>query len=101
MKTTPRGEIRRTLLFPASATTIAPLEGTTATLLGDEKLAAAPAPSAKAALPLPARVETTPWTDKIRILLFPVSAMTMAPLDVTTATPCGAEKAAEEAAPSA
>ena len=48
--------------LPPSATTITPLEGITATPVSywKKKLAAAPVPSAKAPLPLPASVLTTP-----------------------------------------
>ena len=46
--------ISRMRLLNASAMTIRPLEGITATPRGFRKLAAEPAPSAKASLPLPA-----------------------------------------------
>ena len=59
--------IRRMRLLEVSATTMTPLEGMTTTPRGKLKLAAAPAPSAKAALPLPASVVVgppgvLPWT---------------------------------------
>jgi hypothetical protein len=58
VETTPRGVTSRMRLFPVSATTKTPLEGSTAMPRGLQKLALAPGPSAKVALPLPAKVVT-------------------------------------------
>ena len=58
--TTPRGVTCRMRLLRMSATTTMPLEGIMTTPNGSLKLAAAPVPSTNAALPLPARVVTTP-----------------------------------------
>ena len=52
--------MRRMRWFPLSTTAIAPLAGVKASPVGLLKLAAAPMPSANAALPLPASVVTTP-----------------------------------------
>ena len=88
------------LLF-SSDTTIMPLEGSTTTPAGLLKLALAPAPSAKDALPLPASVVTRPWGVMRRIRWLPVSETTMSPLEGTTATRLGLLKRAAVPEPSA
>ena len=60
--------------FPVSATTIFPVVELKARPCGPKKLAEMPWPSAKAALPLPASVETAPRDVAIRMQLLPVSA---------------------------
>jgi hypothetical protein len=72
-----------------STKTITPLEGITANPAGWLKLAAAPAPLAKVALPLPASVVTTPRGVTCRMRLLTVSATTIAPFELITATPPG------------
>ena len=100
--TTPRGVTRRMRWLPVSATTITLLEGITATPLGFLKLAAAPTPSAKAALPLPASVVTTPSEIVTsRILWLNSSATTIKLLEGITATPVGLLKLAAAPMPSA
>jgi hypothetical protein len=88
----------RMQLLPRSATTITPLKGFRATPHGKLKLAAVPQPFANAALPLPARVVTTPRGVMSRMRLVLKSPTITAPLDGITATPNGDEKLA--AAPS-
>ena len=89
-------------LLYKSATTILPLEGTTATPVGPWKLAAPPVPSAKfwAVFP-PASVVTTPRGVTSRMRLLPESATTITPLDEMTATPIGLLKLAAVPVPSA
>ena len=72
-----------------SVTTTTPLEGITAIPSGLRKLAAAPMPSANAALPLPASVVTTPRGVTRRMRLFDESATTIMLLEGITATPIG------------
>jgi hypothetical protein len=87
--TTPRGVTRRMRLLFGSATTITPLEGITSSPKGKWKLAAARVPSANAAVPLPARVVTTPRGDTSRMRWPYVSHTTMTPLEGITASPRG------------
>ena len=77
---------RRTRLLDESATAIAPLEGSAAIPNGLLKLAAAPVPSAKAPLPLPAIVVTTPAKVTSLRRLPSWSITTMLPLKGSTAT---------------
>ena len=102
--TMPRGVMSRMRLLPRSLTTITPLDCITATPCGPAKLAAVPAPSAKALVPLPASVVTMRSNEMVetsRMRLLFVSATTTVPLDWITATPQGLEKVAIAAGPSA
>ena len=65
--TVPRGVTSRMRWFEPSATTITPLEGITATPLGNLNLAAALVPSTQSGVPLPASVETIPEGDTRRM----------------------------------
>jgi hypothetical protein len=78
-----------------------PLEGITETPKGPRKLAAEPVPSAKAALPLPASVVTTPRGVTSRMRLLPASTTTIIPLEGITATVHGLLKLAAAPVPSA
>ena len=98
--TTPRGVTSRMRLFHVSATTMMPLEGSTTTPFGPLNLAAAPVPSAKVALPLPASVVTTPRGVTSLMRLLPSSATTIMPLEGITATPAGPLKPAAAPVPS-
>jgi len=75
--------------FETSATTTTPLGESTSTSDGNEKLADVPFPSAKAALPLPASVLTTPRGETSLTTLLPESPTTITPVDGNTATPRG------------
>ena len=89
--TTPPGYVMsRMRLLSELTTTIALLEGTTATPVGPEM------PSDN-----PASVATTPEGVTKRIRLFAVSATTITPSEGTTATPLGELKLADVPAPSA
>jgi hypothetical protein len=80
---------------------ITPFEGITAIEYGLKKLAAVPAPSAKAWFPLPASVVTLPRGVTRRMRWLCESATTITPLEGTTATPCGWLKLAAAPVPSA
>ena len=100
--TTPPGYVTiRMRLLVESATTIAPSDGITATPAGHPKLADVPVPSAKAWVPLPARVLTTPLGETTRMRLLSRSETTKAPLEGMTATPRGYLKLAAVPVPSA
>ena len=94
VETSPRGVISLTALLSRSATTMTALERMMARPRGLEKDAAVPVPSTKAAIPLPASVETTPSGEIRRMRLFPVSATTITPEEGITAMPRGPEKRA-------
>ena len=98
--TRPKGVTRRMRWSFQSATTITSFEGITATPDGLLKLAAAPVPSAKAALPLPASVVTIPRGVTSRTRLLPKSATTTTPVEGITATPHGLLKLAAAPMPS-
>ena len=91
---------RRTRLLPWSATAMLPLAAT-AMPVGWLKLAAAPAPSADPALPLPASVVTTPEGVTSLTRLLKVSATKITPVCGSRATPQGLLKLAAAPAPSA
>ena len=98
--TRPAEVTSRTRLLKKSATNTLP-EAETASPRGELKLLAAPTPSAKPATPLPASVDTAPLGDTKRILWFPVSATTEAPLGQAATPSRELEKAAAAPTPSA
>jgi hypothetical protein len=98
--TAPEGETMRMRLLPQSATSTMPL-GWSTTPAGPLKAAAVPLPSAKAAAPPPARVDTAPVaSETMRTALPLLSATTTEPdpgADKLTASAAGAARPAPAA----
>jgi hypothetical protein len=101
VETTPRGDTSRRRWFSLSATTMTPLEATTATPAGELKRADVPEPSAKEPIVLvpPASVVTTPSFEMSFMRWHCQSATTITPSAVA-ATPSMVIKDADAPEPS-